>query len=130
MAMSQPRDSKPVSFSIITVVFNGENLLRDTMESVRIQSWPDIEYIVVDGASPDGTLSIVREYAEYMPRLKWISEKDKGLYDAMNKGLHMATGDFVQFLNCGDCLHDQNTIATLARCIAPIPMWCTETPCW
>ena len=119
MAMSQPRDSKPVSFSIITVVFNGENLLRDTMESVRIQSWPDIEYIVVDGASPDGTLSIVREYAEYMPRLKWISEKDKGLYDAMNKGLHMATGDFVQFLNCGDCLHDQNTIATLARCIAP-----------
>ena len=119
MAISHHPDSNPVSFSIITVVFNGEKLLRDTMESVRRQSCPDIEYIVVDGASSDGTMDIVREYAESMPRLKWISEKDRGLYDAMNKGLHMATGDFVQFLNCGDCLHEATTIASLARCITP-----------
>ncbi|MFM8486245.1 MAG: glycosyltransferase, partial [Bacteroidota bacterium] len=62
MAISHPGDPHPVSFSIITVVFNGEKLLRDTMESVRIQSWPHIEYIIVDGASSDGTMDIVREY--------------------------------------------------------------------
>jgi len=119
MAISHPGDPHPVSFSIITVVFNGEKLLRDTMESVRIQSWPHIEYIIVDGASSDGTMDIVREYAASMPRLTWISEKDRGLYDAMNKGLQMATGDFVQFLNCGDCLHNADTIESLARSITP-----------
>ncbi|MEN9414504.1 MAG: hypothetical protein RLZ62_808 [Bacteroidota bacterium] len=118
MAISHTKDANPVSFSIVTVVFNGENLLRDTIESVRAQSWTNIEYIIVDGASADGTLSIVREFADKMPNLKWISEKDSGLYDAMNKGLRMATGDFIQFLNCGDCLHDQNTIASVARCVS------------
>ncbi len=119
MAKSHSGESNPVSFSVITVVFNGENLLRNTMESVRIQSWPHIEYIIVDGDSSDGTLDIVREYAASMPRLTWISEKDRGLYDAMNKGLHMATGDFVQFLNCGDCLHNASTIELLAKSITP-----------
>ena len=102
------------TFSIITVVFNGEELLRGTIESVRQQSWPHIEYIIVDGASTDGTVAIIRKYAALMPRLKWMSEPDKGLYDAMNKGLRLATGDFIQFLNCGDHLHSSETISAIA----------------
>ncbi len=109
----------PVRFSIITVVFNGEALLPGTMESVLRQTWPHLEYIVVDGASKDNSLKIIKEYSERMPGLRWISEPDKGLYDAMNKGLRMATGDFVQFLNAGDWLHAPETLARLAALVLP-----------
>lgn len=109
---------RPV-FSVITVVYNGEKLLAGTMESVFRQTYPGIEYIVVDGASKDGSAAIISEYAAKMPNLRWISEKDKGLYDAMNKGLKMATGDFVQFLNCGDQLHHNDTLQRLAEAISP-----------
>lgn len=104
-----------MKFSIITVVYNGKDLLPGTVESVRRQSYPDIEYIIVDGGSKDGTVDLIRYYATEMQNIKWISEPDKGLYDAMNKGLQMATGDFVQFLNCGDWLHTSETIALLAQ---------------
>lgn len=87
------------------------------MESVWRQTYPHVEYIVVDGASKDRSLDIIAEYAGKMPHLRWISEKDKGLYDAMNKGLRMATGDFVQFLNCGDELHEADTLEKLAACV-------------
>lgn len=107
-----------LSFSIITVVFNGETLLPGTIESVRRQTYPHIEYIIVDGASKDGTLEIIRKAAETMPNLKWISERDKGLYDAMNKGLRMATGDFVWFMNGGDHLHAADTVEKVAACVA------------
>lgn len=107
------------TFSIITVVFNGESLLRGTMESVLRQTYPHIEYIVVDGASKDGSLEIVKEYAAKMPNLRWISEPDKNLYDGMNKGLRMATGDFVQFLNTGDWLHAPDTIEKMALLATP-----------
>lgn len=103
-----------VTFSIITVVYNGANLLPGTVESVRQQTWPGIEYLIIDGASNDGTVDLIRQYAVDMPNLRWISEKDNGLYDAMNKGLRMATGDFVWFLNAGDHLHDPNTIERVA----------------
>jgi len=109
----------PIVFSIITVVYNGEALLPGTMESVLRQTYPHVEYIVVDGASKDGTLSIIEDYAKKMPHLRWISEKDKGLYDAMNKGLRMATGDFVQFLNGGDHLHTPDTLEKLAALVTP-----------
>jgi len=105
------------SFSIITVVFNGEALLPGTIESVRQQTYPHIEYIIVDGASKDGTLEIIRKAAETMPNLKWISEPDKGLYYAMNKGLRMATGDFVWFMNGGDHLHAADTVEKTAACV-------------
>ena len=111
--------SKP-SFSIITVVFNGESLLPGTIESVRRQTYPHIEYIIVDGASKDGTPEIVRKAAETMPSLTWISEPDKGLYDAMNKGLRMATGDFVWFLNGGDHLHTADTVEKTAAKVTDI----------
>ncbi|TNE49415.1 MAG: glycosyltransferase [Bacteroidetes bacterium] len=108
-----------VVFSIITVVYNGRSLLPGTIESVRNQTYPHIEYIVVDGASSDGSKDLIREYAGQMPHLRWISEQDNGLYDAMNKGLQMATGDFVWFLNCGDHIHDSNTVARLAELATP-----------
>ena len=109
---------KPV-FSIITVVYNGAPLLPGTHESVRRQTFPDIEYIVVDGASKDNSLEIIQQYAAEMPHLRYISEPDRGLYDAMNKGLRMATGDFVQFLNCGDHLHAADTLERMAALISP-----------
>jgi len=111
--------SNAPTFSIITVVYNGEEFLSGTMESVFCQSYPHIEYIVVDGASKDGSVKIIKEYATKMPHLRWISEPDRGLYDAMNKGLRMATGDFVQFLNAGDWLHAPNTIEKLALQVTP-----------
>lgn len=105
------------SFSIITIVFNGEILLPGTIESVRRQTYPHIEYIIVDGASRDKTLEIIGKAAETMPNLKWISEPDKGLYDAMNKGLRMATGDFVWFLNGGDHLHATDSVEKVAAMV-------------
>lgn len=94
--------------SIITVVFNGHSLLERTIKSVLIQTYPHIEYIIIDGASKDGTLDIIDKYR---PRIQTIiSEKDKGIYDAMNKGLSAATGDYVLFLNAGDELYSDNTI--------------------
>ena len=107
----------PISFSIITVVYNGELLLPGTMQSVLNQTYPHIEYIVVDGASKDSTRQIIEDFASKMPNLRWISEKDKGLYDAMNKGLRMATGDFVQFLNGGDHLHAPDTLEKMAAVV-------------
>jgi len=107
------------TFSIITVVYNGEALLAGTMESVRCQTYVDVEYIVVDGASKDGTVKIIQEYAAKMPHLRWISEPDMGLYDAMNKGLRMASGDFVQFLNAGDWLYAPDTLEKMAGYITP-----------
>jgi glycosyltransferase involved in cell wall biosynthesis len=106
-------------FSIITVVYNGESLLVGTIESVLRQTYPHIEYVIVDGSSRDSSLSIIRDYASKMPHLRWISEPDKGLYDAMNKALAMATGDFVWFLNCGDHIHAADTIAQMAAMLNP-----------
>ncbi|HNG90960.1 MAG TPA: glycosyltransferase, partial [Saprospiraceae bacterium] len=104
------------TFSIITVVYNGAALLPGTVESVRRQTFDDYEYIVVDGASKDQSLQIIQDYAAQMPQMRYLSEPDRGLYDAMNKGLRMATGDFVQFLNCGDHLHAPDTLARMAAC--------------
>ncbi len=106
-------------FSIITVVYNGELLLPGTMTSVLEQTYPHIEYWVIDGASKDNSLAIIRDFAAKMPNLHWISEKDAGLYDAMNKSLTLATGDFVWFLNAGDHLHSPDTVARIAALVTP-----------
>ncbi|MDV7391601.1 glycosyltransferase, partial [Arthrospira platensis SPKY1] len=105
------------SVSIITVVYNACDLLQGTMASVFEQSWPHIEYIVVDGGSTDGTTELIRAQAGRISR--WVSEPDKGLYDAMNKGLRMATGDFVWFLNAGDRLFTPDTVErVMEKCTA------------
>ena len=92
-----------MKISLITTTYNSAGTLRDTMESVLGQTYTDVEYIVVDGASSDGTVEIIKEYEpRFGGRMRWISEKDKGLYDAMNKGIGMATGDIVGILNSDD----------------------------
>ncbi|MDD2576476.1 MAG: glycosyltransferase, partial [Bacteroidales bacterium] len=78
--------------SIITVTFNAEKVLERTLRSIKKQDYNNIESIIIDGESTDGTLKIVEKYSDVVT--KWISEKDNGLYDAMNKGLSMATGDY------------------------------------
>lgn len=95
-------------FSIITVTYNAEQWLERTILSVLSQSYPYIEYIIIDGASSDGTSKIIQRYIDGIAFTK--SEPDQGLYDAMNKGLKNATGDYVWFLNAGDTLHSANTI--------------------
>lgn len=92
-----------MKISLITVTYNSGTTLRDTIQSVLAQTYRNVEYIVVDGLSKDNTIDIVREYEpQFEGRMKWISEKDKGLYDAMNKGVRMATGDVVGILNSDD----------------------------
>lgn len=93
--------------SVITVVFNGEKHIGRTIESVLNQHNSSIEYIIVDGKSTDGTLQIIEGYPD---NIKVISEPDEGLYDAMNKGLEVATGEYVWFLNAGDQIYGSDTV--------------------
>ena len=86
--------------SIITVVYNGEQYLEQTIKSVMAQTYPYLEYIVVDGGSTDGTLGIIKQYEGQIS--KWVSEPDKGLYDAMNKGIGMAKGEIIGMINSDD----------------------------
>ncbi|MDR3366546.1 MAG: glycosyltransferase [Prevotellaceae bacterium] len=102
-------------FSIITVTYNAEKVLERTILSVLNQTYPQLEYIIVDGNSSDKTKAIIEQYAAGISM--WISEPDRGLYDAMNKGLRMATGDYVWFLNAGDTLHSKATIEEAVRSI-------------
>jgi len=103
-----------MKISIITITFNAERFLLGTVRSIMEQTCTDIEYIIVDGKSTDGTVDIIRKCEENFRTtgidFKWISEPDKGLYDAMNKGLQMATGDFVWFINAGDKLYDTTIV--------------------
>ena len=95
-------------FSIITVTYNAEKVLEDTIQSVVFQTYRNVEYIIVDGGSTDNTLDVVHKYQERISKV--ISDPDKGLYDAMNKGIRMATGDYLCFLNAGDELHENETL--------------------
>ena len=103
--------------TIITVAYNSAATISDTLDSVALQSHRDVEHIVIDGASTDDTLAIVRDRGKYVARL--ISEPDRGIYDAMNKGLRLATGDLVGFLNADDMLATPNATAAIARAAAP-----------
>ena len=98
-----------MELSIITINWNNAVGLKKTMESVIAQSCQNFEYIVVDGGSSDGSVDIIKNY-DNIPNLKWISEKDKGIYNAMNKGIKMASGEYVQFLNSGDSLTDKDVV--------------------
>ena len=91
-----------MKYSIITVNYNNKNGLRKTIESVIHQSFRDFEYIVIDGGSTDGSADVLKEYDAQIDY--WVSEPDKGIYNAMNKGIGMAAGDYLQFLNSGDSL--------------------------
>ena len=97
--------------SIITVVYNGHSLIERTINSVLSQTYTNIEYIIIDGASSDGTLELAEKYQHLIAVI--LSGKDNGIYDAMNKGLNIATGDYVLFLNAGDELYSPQTISTV-----------------
>lgn len=97
--------------SIITVSYNAEKVIERTIKSVVNQSYSNIEYIIIDGASTDHTLAIVYIFEKQIAKV--VSEPDNGLYDAMNKGIQLATGDYVWFLNAGDEIHSNNTIETM-----------------
>ena len=96
------------TLSIITIVYNNVRDIERTMLSVLNQSYQNIEYIVVDGASTDGTLEIIQRYQDRLSKV--LSEKDAGIYDAMNKGLTLASGDYVLFMNSGDELYAPDTV--------------------
>ena len=102
--------------SLITVTFNSDRTLCDTIQSVISQHFTNIEYIIVDGSSQDNTIEIIKKYEPlFQGRLKWISEKDNGLYDAMNKGIHMATGDIVGIINSDDFYHRNDVITKVVE---------------
>lgn len=103
----------PARLSIITVTYNCRELLLNTIRSIREQSYPHIEYIVVDGASDDGTKAVIEKEKETITA--WISEPDHGIYDAMNKGLAMASGDYVWFINAGDEIHAPDTVERIFK---------------
>lgn len=101
-----------MKISVVTVCFNAADLIEKTIKSVVNQTHPDVEYIVIDGNSTDGTVEIIQKYDDRIDF--WISEKDKGIYDAMNKGIAAATGDYIIFMNAGDKFSDENVLAKVA----------------
>ena len=95
-----------MKISVVTVTFNSAATVRDTIESVLRQEYSDYEYLVIDGGSKDKTVDIIKEYEpKFGGRMKWISEKDKGMYDGINKGIRMASGDVVGIINSDDFYH-------------------------
>jgi glycosyltransferase involved in cell wall biosynthesis len=97
-----------VIVSIITVVLNGGKVLEETIRSVISQTYTGIEFIVIDGGSGDDTIEIIKKYEKHITY--WVSEKDNGIYDAMNKGIRLAQGDILYFLNCGDSIYDIDVV--------------------
>ena len=102
-----------MKISVITITYNSEKTLRDTIESVLSQSYSDIEYVIVDGNSKDSTCDIIRSYEGRIST--FVSEKDEGLYDALNKGIRLATGDVVGFLHSDDIFASTETIKMIAE---------------
>lgn len=103
--------TKPL-ITVVTVVFNGEKFLEETILSVINQTYDNVEYIIIDGGSTDGTLDIIKKYEHAIDY--WVSEKDNGIYDAMNKGLKVATGDWVIFMNAGDSIYQNETFQNVS----------------
>lgn len=109
---------QPPKISIITPSFNSIHTIRDTIESVRTQDYPEWEHLVIDGGSRDGTVELLKEY----PHLQWVSEKDEGHYHAMNKGILRATGEIVDILNADDCFRP-GALRSVAEAFVQHPEW-------
>ena len=100
--------------TVVTINYNNAVGLEKTMKSVVSQSRTDFEYVVVDGASTDGSVEVIRRYASaFSSPIKWLSEPDNGIYNAMNKGIRMASGEYLEFLNSGDCFVSENVIGEI-----------------
>lgn len=111
--------------TVITVVYNNAQHIERTIKSVINQTYPHIEYLIIDGKSIDGTLEIIEKYKENIHKV--ISEPDKGIYDAMNKGLKLAKGDYVLFMNSGDEIYDKETVAQVFKDQAYADIYYGET---
>jgi putative colanic acid biosynthesis glycosyltransferase len=98
-----------IRITVITVAFNAKEALAKTMQSVEAQDYPLLEYIIIDGGSTDGTADMLKTYGGRLD--KWVSEPDKGIYDAMNKGAAMASGDYCIFMNAGDCFSEPAAVS-------------------
>lgn len=109
----EEKGSNHLMISVVTIVYNGVNEIEKTIKSVLSQSFVNIEYVIIDGGSNDGTLEIIKGYEEYISN--WVSEKDDGIYDAMNKGNEKANGDYVIFLNSGDIFTDDDVIDSIFK---------------
>lgn len=102
-----------LQFSVITVCLNSANIIHRTCESIQQQNYKNFEWIVIDGQSSDATLDILNSYCDAIDIL--ISEKDSGIYNAMNKGISQAKGEYLLFMNAGDCFFDSNTLSTVSE---------------
>lgn len=112
-----PADGRLTPFlSIVTATYNSASTVRDTLESVRQQTFQDFEHIVVDGGSTDGTIDILKEYGS---AIRWISEPDRGIYDAMNKGIAMSRGHWIHLLNSDDFYASNNVLNQIVPQLAP-----------
>lgn len=109
-----------ITISVVTITYNAAEVLQSTLDSVMMQDFPHVEHLIVDGASKDSTVKIAQTYkiasdeAENGHKIRISSEPDGGLYDAMNKGLQRATGDYIVFLNAGDCFPAADTLELVA----------------
>ena len=106
-----------MKISIITITYNSAKSLPRALQSVQRQLYGDIEHVIVDGASTDGTTDLIKKYADQYKNVRWISEPDKGIYDALNKGIRMATGDAIGFLHSDDVFYSTDSVAHIARAL-------------
>lgn len=110
-----------IKFTIITCTYNAADVIKPTLDSILNQTWGQIEHLIIDGASKDDTVKVAEAYRqrsleeETEHDVRIVSEPDRGLYDAMNKGLRLATGDYVVFLNAGDSLPDDDTLEKISN---------------
>ena len=104
--------------SVVTVSYNAVSTIEQTILSVINQTYPNVEYIIIDGGSTDGTVDIIKKYADKIAY--WVSEPDKGIYDAMNKGVVVATGEWINFMNAGDIFTDSDVIDKLLHRISDL----------
>lgn len=111
--------------SVITIVYNNVRDIERTMLSVLNQTYSNLEYIIIDGQSTDGTLEVIHQFKNQLTRV--VSEQDKGIYDAMNKGLALATGDYVLFMNSGDEIYSSDTVEKVFSCEPDADIYYGET---
>ena len=104
-----------MKISIITITFNSDKTLQRTLDSVQSQSYKDIEHIIIDGASKDTSLAIIERYAKAHSNVRYLSEPDEGIYNALNKGIRMATGEIIGFLHSDDVLYSSDSIEHISR---------------
>ena len=108
-----------MKISIITITYNSAQTVEDTIKSVVAQDFPNVEYLIIDGLSKDSTLSVVNRYSPYIDKV--VSEKDKGLYDALNKGINAATGDVIGLLHSDDIYSNNQVLSKVAQQFAADP---------